>query len=65
MSAFWGCTGLTSIIVLSPDPIPIENPGTFHRVDKTNTCLYVPEGSINAYKSADVWDEFECIMAVN
>ncbi|MDR2577542.1 MAG: leucine-rich repeat protein [Chitinispirillales bacterium] len=65
LSAFWGCTGLTSIIALSPDPIPIEYWEIFQRVDKTNVCLYVPEGSIDAYKSANIWGEFECIMAVD
>jgi hypothetical protein len=36
----------------------------FEGVDKSTCILYVPEGSVDAYKAADVWKDFENIVAV-
>ena len=53
--AFSGCTGLTSITSLSPVPPKIKS-DTFN---KTRDCvIYVPSGSVDAYKSAQYWSSY-------
>ena len=53
--AFYECTDLTSITVL-PDFPPV---GQSLMLDSTNNCpIYVPAGSIDAYKSAQYWNEY-------
>ena len=53
--AFSGCKALTSIISLSPVP-----PGGGNRMFySTNDCpIYVPAGSVEAYKTAEYWSEY-------
>lgn len=64
-AAFIGCTGLKSITCQATTPPTLEYfwNGVFADVDKT-TPLYVPEASIDAYKSADQWLEFKNISAM-
>jgi hypothetical protein len=40
-----------------------ENDGydAFSFLSSSNACLYVPEGSIDAYRAAKVWKIFKCI----
>jgi hypothetical protein len=57
---FDDCASLTSITVLSLEP-PTINEDAFERVDKTTVCLYVPEKSLDTYKSADGWKDFTCV----
>jgi len=57
-NTFSGCTSLTSIIALNPTP-PTLQPYTFHGMDMAKVCLYVPSGSIDAYRSAAGWNEFK------
>ena len=53
--AFSGCTGLISITVESATP-PTLGYGVF---DGTNNCpIYVPSGSVDAYKAASKWSNY-------
>ena len=56
--AFYGCSALTSIYNYRERPVKLgEN--TFEGVDYFNCTLYVPEGSIDMYKSsASDWKDF-------
>ena len=53
--AFDGCSGLTSITVESTTP-PTLGSNAFNN---TNDCpIYVPSGSVNAYKAASGWSDY-------
>ena len=54
--AFSG-TGLKTIYNRSVEPQPVGE-GAFSGVDKAACKLYVPAGSVDAYKAAPVWKEF-------
>jgi len=58
-SAFSDCRTLTSVISLNPVPPTIER-YVFSGLP-SNACLYVPAGSIDAYRTADQWGMFACI----
>ena len=58
--AFLGCSGLAKITSLAEIP-PVCGSGVFDGVNKTNCELIVPEGSVAAYKQAEVWNEFSNI----
>ncbi len=58
--AFRGCTGLVKITSLAGIP-PVCDSEVFDGVNKTNCELIVPEGSVAAYKQAEVWNEFSNI----
>ena len=60
-SAFSGCDGLTSIYMLSGTPAVVTT-STFSSSSYKNTTLYVPQGSLEAYKAADIWKDFENIV---
>ncbi len=55
--AFWYCSALSSVISLNPTP-PTCDLRTFGNVDTSSCTLYVPEGTKDAYASADVWQDF-------
>ena len=55
--AFSGNLNLTSIIVSNPVP-PTAHDGTFISENYQDATLYVPRGSLAAYREADVWKEF-------
>ncbi len=57
--AFYNCTGLTSIYSLATAP-PTATAGneTFYSWLYSNVTLYVPKGSLAAYRTADVWKRF-------
>ncbi len=61
--AFSYCTSLTEITCLALTP-PILNGPTFQDVNR-DIPLYVPEASIEAYKTAAYWKYFTNIQAVN
>lgn len=77
-SAFAGCSNLKSIIVNWTEPLNLSAPAAarglmtrsggssiFEGVDKDNCILYVPDGSVEAYKAADVWKEFKNIKPIS
>ncbi len=55
--AFWGCSSLTSITCLVTTP-PTCGTDCFYDVPST-IPLYVPAESVEAYKAADTWKEFD------
>ncbi len=61
--AFALCSKLESIICHAVLP-PAMGEGVFGGVDCGNIILYVPEESIEAYRAAEVWKEFENIEAI-
>ena len=60
-SAFSGCTSLTSIYLFSATPATIYVLDYDNNIYK-NTTLYVPQGSLEAYKAANGWKEFVNIV---
>jgi len=54
--AFTYCTGLTSVIIGATTPPTLTNTNVF--VDTNNCPIYVPSGSVNAYKSASGWSNY-------
>ena len=59
--AFMDWFGLEKIVSENPVP-PIMDTTVFRGIDK-NIAVYVPCGSIDAYKSAEGWKEFQNIQA--
>ena len=55
--AFIKCSSLTSIANYATTPQVIVN-NVWSGVDKSKCTLYVPDESINLYKSANVWKDF-------
>ncbi len=64
--AFYDCKNLTAITCEATTPPTIGNYYTFLQVDKS-IPIYVPAGSVKAYKAAEGWSEFSNIerMAVS
>ncbi len=62
MQAFDGCTGLTSVTNYASTP---QNLGSnvWNGVNKS-IPLYVPAGSVSAYKSANQWKDFSNILPI-
>nr|WP_293489207.1 leucine-rich repeat domain-containing protein [Prevotella sp.] len=59
--AFHGCTGLTS--VYANMPTPLQDAYSFEGVDKSHCILYVPEGSLAAYRQMEnTWGLFQHIV---
>ena len=58
--AFVGCTDLKKVYSLNPVP-PVINENTFSSYDAD---LFVPQGSLSAYKSAKGWSEFSNIIEI-
>ena len=74
-NAFAGCSNLKSITIYNPTPINLsavnargftrgDGSSVFVGVDKATCILYVPEGSVDAYKAAPVWSEFKNILPI-
>ena len=71
--AFAGCTNLTEIVIYTVTPpttlseVRTRATGTsiFEGVDKETCLLYVPDGSVDAYKAADGWKEFKHILPIS
>ncbi|MDR0307310.1 MAG: leucine-rich repeat protein [Chitinispirillales bacterium] len=63
---FNGCSNLTSIISLNPVPpllYAYHGGYYFNGVDKAACTLYVPNGSVDAYRAADEWGQFVYIKS--
>jgi hypothetical protein len=61
--AFSGCTGLTIMTVEATNP-PYYYSSTKNMVSNYNIPLYVPAGSVDAYKAAKEWKKFTNIQAI-
>ena len=55
--AFSGCSKLTTLYSLNPIPPTVGN-DNFTNSHYLNLNVYVPQGSLAAYQSADVWKNF-------
>ena len=56
-----GCTGIKAIYVLSETP-PTVSSGIFNKAELYDgPTLYVPEGTLEAYKAATIWSKFKKI----
>ena len=64
LSAFYNCKALEEIRNYANDPQKIES-SVFSYVDKATCYLYVPQESVSAYKSANVWKTFSNIKPMN
>ena len=63
-SAFGSCSGLTSVTCFATRPPQLDY-GVFIGVFIFTPCvLYVPAGSVSAYKSADQWKDFTDILPI-
>ena len=62
--AFFRCSGLTSVICLA-EKVPATGSSVFYDVPQSTAILYVPETSLNAYKTADQWKEFGNIIGID
>ena len=63
-SVFMNCSGLTSIICEAITP-PTLGTYVFDKVDKSACILYVSSQSVEAYKSADQWKDFNSILPID
>ena len=56
-AAFANCSGLSMMMVKATAPPTLTNSNVFTGVT-TTIPVYVPNGSLSAYQSADVWSDF-------
>ncbi len=56
--AFDYCSGLTELYSLNPTPPTIDD-SNFTKEQYRKVHVYVPQGSLSAYKSADTWKNFK------
>jgi hypothetical protein len=63
--AFGGCTGLVTIISRATEPPTLENDNVFAATTYNNAVLNVYESSINAYRTAPVWQNFSQIQPLS
>ena len=60
--AFYNCSGLTYVTCFATTPPQLDS-YVFDGVDKS-IPLYVPAGSVSAYKSAEGWKDFSNILPI-
>ena len=60
--AFGGNIGLTSIYANMPTPL--QDAYSFYGLDKSNCYLYVPKGSLDAYRQDEEWGRFPYIAGL-
>jgi len=60
--AFADCVKLTSITSLNPVPPDFSTFTAFDGVNKAAAAVYVPKGSVGAYRSANDWKDFPNIL---
>ena len=60
---FTGCNSLTSVTNYATTPQTITT-NVFSSVNISSCTLYVPAGSLAAYRTADVWKNFGTIQAI-
>ena len=61
--AFSHCSGLTSVTCLATTPPEMET-SVFSNVNCSNIPLYVLGESVDAYRIADQWQEFNPILSI-
>ena len=61
--AFSNCRGLTSITSYVKEPFAIDN-GVFEGILYETATLFVPAGSVDAYKTTDGWKNFQNIETI-
>jgi hypothetical protein len=61
-SAFEGCSGLLSVTVGWQRPLALRIT-RFNNVDVSNVKLIVPSGTVDAYRAAPVWKDFDIVEA--
>ena len=61
--AFYGCSNLTDVFILSSVP-PVAEYFSFAKTPSNNT-LHIPYGSLSAYKSTAIWNEFANYVEFN
>jgi len=61
--AFGDCKNLTSITIRNPKP-PMVDHEPFMGMNMDNACLYVPVGSVKAYRAAEEWEIFTCVEQI-
>ena len=60
---FYYCTHITSLVCHAETPLQLGY-NTFSGMDCANIPLYVPTQSVDAYKAADQWKEFNPILPI-
>lgn len=55
LSAFFNCTSLTNVVVSAVSP-PQGGANMFYGTN--NSPIYVPQGSVEAYKAAEYWSDY-------
>ncbi|MBR1878660.1 MAG: leucine-rich repeat domain-containing protein [Paludibacteraceae bacterium] len=60
-NAFNGCTNLTSVTNNATTPQSIKT-NVFDGLTLSNITLFVPEASVEAYATADVWKDFKIVV---
>lgn len=61
--AFRDCDAMTEVYC-SATEIPNTADNVFHNINVAKSTLYVPEASIEAYKAASPWKDFDNILAI-
>ena len=59
----FSCEKLDTVVANMETPLEID-PDVFVGVDLAGCTLFVPEGSIDAYRAAEVWKEFGTILPI-
>ncbi len=62
---FGSCSKIDTIVCMAAVPPVVIGNEVFSPVIFQNATLYVPFGSVEAYKTANVWKNFQKIVAVN
>ena len=58
--AFRSCGSLTTVTARNETPVTISSASTFS--NRANATLYVPKASLEAYKAANRWKDFNPII---
>lgn len=59
--AFWGCSGINSIVCEDAETPPLVCENAFYGVNKNNFTVEVPKGCVEMYRQAPGWSEFKRI----
>jgi hypothetical protein len=62
--AFDGCDRIQSVIVQHSTP-PKFGWRAFYGINAKKVCLYVPKGSLNAYRADKMWRDIKCVKEID